>query len=152
VFPYINLALSSHQDGTGLAIDDRHDKKQVQKRLRITAKYETLKIAIAHSVAPPSLPTHANHSPEVCAVYQSDRDEHVDNSASKTPSPAVPTNEKGTPPTQTSTADSSSDEAQDSDAGICSDAGSSTGSIPRTLKRNYPIFTATATQVKCKIF
>jgi hypothetical protein len=123
---------------------ERHDNKQVQKRLRIAAKYERLQIAIAHSMAPPSLSTHANHSPKVSAVYHSDRDENVDNSAGRTPSPAVPTNDKGTLPSQTWSAESSSDDEQDSDAGICSDAGSLNGSIPRTLKRNSPIFKAKA--------
>jgi hypothetical protein len=136
-----------------------HDNKQVQKRLRIAAKYERLQIAIAHSIAPPSLLTQhppttdsENDSPQTNAVHQSDREESVAESAGTKLSPTVPQYEKDTLPSQTCSADGSSDDAEDSNGRRCSDDGASHDSMPRTFKRNYPIFTTKATHTGNSIF
>ena len=61
---------------------ERHDSKQLQKRLRISAKYERLQIAISHSIAPPSLSTqfpsttHCDkNSPPTTAIGQSNQED-----------------------------------------------------------------------------
>ncbi len=137
---------------------ERHDQKQMRKRIRIAAKFERLQKAIAQSISPAStstlLPLQSTPASKSRLLQPSHtKSEHplpqeISFTAASATKPFLksPQSESETR-SRTYSDDGASDDTEDSTGPACSVAHESDGAIPSSSKHNIHLSTPSATQV-----